>query len=222
MKLSHFIDHTLLKPEATEKDIEKLCGEAAQFGFYTVCIQPSWVASARGFLAQQSVKIATVVGFPLGANTTFIKMREAEEAIENGADEIDMVIHIGKLKEENYSYIAQEIRGLKEIAHNQILKVIVETCLLTELEKVNICKLAIDSGADFIKTSTGFSTGGAKVEDVILFNSISNGKIRIKASGGITDSVTAVRMIEAGATRLGTSRSVSIVTGIPLTNTFNH
>lgn len=217
MKINNYIDHTNLKPETNQNDIEKLCNEAIKYDFFSVCINPCWINFAKSILVHKNIKICTVIGFPLGANTTYIKLKETEEALKNGADEIDMVINIGFLKSAKFKEVYNEIKEIKNICKNNILKVIVETCLLTQEEKINICKLVIDSGADIIKTSTGFNKSGADINDIILFNNISNGRIGIKASGGIKDYNTALSMINAGATRIGTSNSILIVES-PLNN----
>lgn len=210
-KLAKYIDHTLLKPEAEENEIVKLCQEAAEFEFASVCVNPCNVLLAAKLLKDSQVRVCTVIGFPLGANTTAVKVFEATDALKNGATEIDMVINIGKLKEKNYSYVGEEIWKLAEAVKGKgLLKVIVETCLLTDDEIVKISEIVRDSGADFIKTSTGFSKAGAKVEHIRLMKSVLGDSIGIKASGGIRDYETAMAMIEAGATRIGASASVKI------------
>lgn len=210
-KLAKYIDHTLLKPEAEENEIVKLCQEAAEFEFASVCVNPCNVLLAAKLLKDSQVRVCTVIGFPLGANTTAVKVFEAMDALKNGATEIDMVINIGKLKEKNYSYVGEEIWKLAEAVKGKgLLKVIVETCLLTDDEIVKISEIVRDSGADFIKTSTGFSKAGAKVEHIRLMKSVLGDSIGIKASGGIRDYETAMAMIEAGATRIGASASVKI------------
>ncbi len=210
-KLAKYIDHTLLKPEAEENEIVKLCQEAAEFEFASVCVNPCNVLLAAKLLNDSQVRVCTVIGFPLGANTTAVKVFEATDALKNGATEIDMVINIGKLKEKNYSYVGEEIWKLAEAVKGKgLLKVIVETCLLTDDEIVKISEIVRDSGADFIKTSTGFSKAGAKVEHIRLMKSVLGDSIGIKASGGIRDYETAMAMIEAGATRIGASASVKI------------
>jgi deoxyribose-phosphate aldolase len=211
MEIEKYIDHTILKPEAAQKDVEKICREAIQYGFFAVCVNPCRVAFAANILRDSGVKLAAVVGFPLGANTTDAKLFETKKALSDGADEIDMVINIGRLKDGDTAFVQEEIKKLKAECGEKNLKVIVETCLLSEEEKKSVCHAVINGGADFIKTSTGFSTAGAQIEDVRLFASIAQGKIKIKASGGIGDYETAVKMIEAGANRLGTSRSIAIV-----------
>jgi len=210
--LEKYIDHTLLKPDATRDDIIKLCDEAKKYGFYSVCVNPYYVPLAKEELKDSDVKITTVIGFPLGANMTEVKVYEAKKAIEAGADEIDMVINIAALKNKEYSIIENEIVSiLNEIKGKAKLKVIIETCLLTEEEKIKMCEIALKTGVDFIKTSTGFSSGGATYEDVKLIKKVVGDKIGIKASGGIRTKEKAIKMIEEGATRLGTSSSLSII-----------
>ncbi|MGE3062019.1 MAG: deoxyribose-phosphate aldolase [bacterium] len=211
MKLNDFIDHTLLKAGATKDDIKRLCDEATAHNFYAVCVNPCWVMTVKTLLKGSSVKVASVVGFPLGANRMEVKVRETIIAIEDGADEIDMVINIGDFKGGNYESVLNEIIGIREASKGSLLKVIVETALLTREEKIKVAALVIQAKADFIKTSTGFSTGGAALEDVKLFKELSGGKIKIKASGGIRDLKTAEAMIKEGAARIGCSSSVSIM-----------
>lgn len=211
MNIAPYIDHTLLKPEATFKQIEQLCEEAKEYGFASVCVNPSWVEDCRIFLAGTEVKICTVVGFPLGAHKPEIKSYEAIKAIENGASEIDMVIDIGAIKSSFPARVEDDISLVRQSTTGSVLKVIIETCLLTDSEKETVCRFAKNKGADFVKTSTGFSTGGATVEDIILMRRIVGKDMGIKASGGIRDLKTAMAMIEAGATRLGCSASVAIV-----------
>ena len=203
MDIARFIDHTLLKPDATEEMIENLCNEAKKYNFYAVCINPYYVKLA---------KIATVIGFPLGANTGKIKALEAEESIKDGADELDMVINIAALKNKDYDKVKEDIEEVvKKAKGNALVKVIIETCLLTEDEKVRACNLSLEAGANFVKTSTGFNGKGATVEDIRLIKSVVGDKMKIKASGGIRDYETAIKMIEAGANRIGASSSVKIV-----------
>ncbi|HEY8363456.1 MAG TPA: deoxyribose-phosphate aldolase [Tissierellaceae bacterium] len=204
------IDHTLLKPDATSSMIESLCREAIENNFYAVCVNPCFVKFAKDLLKGSNVKVATVIGFPLGANTKEVKAFETEDAIKNGADEVDMVINIGALKNKDYDLVKEDIKSVVEAAKGKIVKVIIETCLLTDDEKKKACELALEAGAHFVKTSTGFSSGGATVEDVKLMKSVVGDKMGIKASGGIRDLETARKMIEAGATRLGTSSGVKI------------
>ena len=209
--IAQYIDHTNLKPEATEADIKRLCNEAKEFKFKSVCVNPCRVSLAKECLENTDVLVCTVIGFPLGANSINTKVFEAKDAIANGADEIDMVINIGFLKDHRDEEVLQEIKALKEACGSHILKVIVETCLLTEEEKVRICKIVTESGADFIKTSTGFSTGGATREDVKLFAENIGPNVRIKAAGGIASLEDAEDFLNLGASRLGTSRIVKIV-----------
>ena len=213
--LARYIDHTLLKPEASLKDIERLCAEARSYNFYAVCVNGSWVTQARHFLDGSDVKVATVVGFPLGATDSDTKRFETEAAIDNGAQEIDVVINIGRLKDGDDEYVLRELRDVVEAAAERPVKVIIETCLLTNAEKIRACRIVLDAGAQFVKTSTGFSTGGATVEDVKLLREIVGEKFGVKAAGGIRDTQTALSMIEAGATRLGTSSGVVIVRSKP-------
>ncbi len=205
------IDHTLLKPDATDSMIENLCKEAIEYNFCAVCVNPYFVKLAKDLLKDTDIKVATVIGFPLGASTKEVKAFETLDAIKNGADEIDMVINIGALKNKDYDLVKEDIRSVVEAAKGKaIVKVIIETCLLTEDEKKKACELSLEVGADFVKTSTGFSTGGATVEDVKLMKSVVGNEMGIKASGGIRDLETARRMVEAGATRLGASSGVKI------------
>lgn len=215
MKFNQYIDHTLLKPEATLGQIEKLCAEAREHEFFSVCINSYYVKKAVQFLSGSSVKVCTVVGFPLGASTMETKRFEAMKAIAEGAREIDMVINVSAIKSQDWQYVLDDMSSLAQVCHQQgaILKVILETCLLTQEEKIKACELAVKAGVDFVKTSTGFSTAGATIEDVKLMRSIV-GNMGVKASGGIRNAETARLMIEAGATRLGTSASVEIVKGL--------
>ncbi|MED3661518.1 deoxyribose-phosphate aldolase [Ureibacillus sp. FSL K6-8385] len=206
-----FIDHTLLKPDATKEQIKQLCEEAKKYGFASVCVNPYWVKYCKRFLEGANVKVCTVVGFPLGATTTETKVFETKQAIENGADEIDMVINIGLLKTRDYERVKEEIRQVVDAAAGRLVKVIIETCLLTEEEKVKACQLAVEAGAAFVKTSTGFSTAGATAEDVALMRKTVGEQIGVKASGGIRSFVDMKKMIEAGAERIGTSSGVKII-----------
>lgn len=208
MKINQYIDHTNLKADATFGQIKKLVDEAVENDFYSVCVNSSYVKFIRDY--NKDIKIAAVVGFPLGAMTKDAKVFEAKEAIRDGASEIDMVINIGRLKSEDYFYVEDEIRAIKEAIGENILKVIIETCLLTEDEKIKACKLALNAGADFVKTSTGFSTGGASVADIKLMKEAVEGKIKVKASGGIHTREEALALIEAGADRIGASKSIDI------------
>ena len=206
------IDHTLLKPEASEADIQKLCGEAVQFGFASVCVNPSWVKRASEFLKGSSVPVCTVIGFPLGATLSDVKAYEARRAIFNGAGEVDMVINIGALKSGDDCLVEDDIRAVADAAHenNVLCKVIIETALLTDDEKVRACLAAKNAGADFVKTSTGFSKGGATVGDVALMRRAVGSTLGVKASGGVKGIDDARAMFEAGATRIGASVGVKI------------
>ena len=206
------IDHTLLKPEASESDIRKLCDEAAQFGFASVCVNPGWVKTAAGFLRGTGVPVCTVIGFPLGATLSDVKAYEARRAIFNGAREVDMVINIGALKSGDDCLVEDDIRAVAEAAHeNDVLcKVIIETALLTDEEKVRACLAAKNAGADFVKTSTGFSKGGATVDDISLMRRTVGSALGVKASGGVKGIDDARAMFEAGATRIGASVGVKI------------
>lgn len=213
MKLNKLIDHTLLKPEATKTQIEKLCSEAKEYDFKSVCVNPYYVKYAKELLKESDVLVCTVIGFSQGQNTTAIKVAETKDAIQNGADEIDMVINIGALKSKDKDYVLNEIKEIRNACKGKTLKVIIETCLLTDEEKITACKLSKEAGADFVKTSTGFSTHGATVEDVKLMCETVGEDMGVKASGGIRDRDTALKMVEAGATRLGVSAGVEIVKG---------
>ena len=212
VNVAKMIDHTALKPETTKKQIETLCQEAIDYQFIAVCVNPTWVKTAYEYLKESNVKVATVIGFPLGANTTETKIFETKQAIEHGATEIDMVINIGDLKGQNNQAVKNDIQGVVEAAQGKaIVKVIIETCLLTDEEKIRACQLAVQAGADFVKTSTGFSSGGATEQDVALMRKTVGPNIGVKASGGIKDFKTANKMIEAGASRIGASAGVKIV-----------
>ena len=215
MELNRMIDHTILKPEATEAAVQKIIDEAKEYNFFSVCINPCWVAFASEQLADTDVAVCTVIGFPLGANTPEVKAYEAADAIKNGANEVDMVINIGALKSQQYDHVRQDIQGVVDAAKGKALvKVIIETALLTDEEKVKACELAKEVGADFVKTSTGFSTGGAKVADVRLMRETVGPDMGVKASGGVHNAEEALAMIEAGATRIGASTGVAIVSGV--------
>jgi len=209
MELNKYIDHTLLKPEASEEQVLKLCDEALEYGFYSVCVNSCHVPLAVDKLSGSDVKVATVAGFPLGAMSTASKVFEAREAVEAGASEIDMVINVGALKEGRYEYVLHEIAALVDMC--PCLKVIIETCLLTDEEIVKACELVVQAGADFVKTSTGFSTGGATAEAVSLMRQTVGDKAKIKASGGIRTLADAKKFIELGADRLGCSAGVQIM-----------
>lgn len=215
MNIAQYIDHTILKPEVTKKDIKKICDEAKEFNFFSVCVNGSNVRFVSEQLKDTDIKVTVVVGFPLGAMTTETKVFETNDAIENGANEVDMVMNIGALKEGNKDQVLKDIKSVVDIAGDRaIVKVIIETSLLTEEEKVLACQLAKQAGAHFVKTSTGFSTGGAMVEDIQLMRETVGPELGVKASGGVRDLKTAQDMIAAGATRLGASASVDIVKGV--------
>lgn len=212
MQYSKMIDHTLLKPDAREEQINKIIEEALKYEFASVCVNPTWVKLAADKLKNSKVAICTVIGFPLGAGTTNTKVFEAKDAIFNGADEIDMVINIGALKDKKDAFVENEISEVVNAARGKALvKVIIETCLLTEEEKVRACKLAVNGGADFVKTSTGFSTGGATTKDVKLMRKVVGEDTGVKASGGIHSKAEMNSMIEAGANRIGASAGVKIM-----------
>lgn len=213
MELNKYIDHTNLKQDMSEQDLIKLVDEAKEYDFFSICINPCWVKQASELLAGSNTKVCSVIGFPLGANTTNIKVLEAKEAIENGASEIDMVINVSKLKDKDYEYVYNEIKQIKEAIGNNVLKVIIEACLLTNEEKTIACQIIMKAGANFVKTSTGMSTGGATVEDVKLFKEVVGDATLIKAAGGVRTYEDAISMIEAGANRIGTSGGVKIVNG---------
>lgn len=213
MQLNKYIDHTLLKPEATPEDIKKLCEEAKEYGFYAVCVNSCYADLAAKCLRGTDVKVAAVVGFPLGAMSTDAKSFETSKAIIDGAEEIDMVINVGMLKAHEYDYVINDIKQVVRAAHEQraIVKVIIETALLTDEEKVNACLFAMEADADFVKTSTGFSGEGATERDVKIMKAVVRDEMGVKASGGIRDYETAKKMVEAGADRIGASKSVEIV-----------
>jgi deoxyribose-phosphate aldolase len=211
--LSSYIDHTLLKATATKNDIIQLCEEAKKYKFYAVCVNSSYVSLAKSKLKGTNVKVCSVVGFPLGAMSTQAKVAETKQAIKDGADEIDMVINIGLLKSKDFDAVWKDIEAVKNCLSHHILKVILETCYLEELEIIKASELAIQSGADFIKTSTGFGTSGATIHDVKLMKHIATNNAEVKASGGIKDFKTAIEYINLGVERLGTSSGIAIVTG---------
>lgn len=211
MGLNKYIDHTILKATASSADVQKLCAEAIEYEFYSVCVNGCYVADAKHLLQGTDVKVAAVVGFPLGAMTTAAKVFEAKEAVENGASEIDMVINVAKLKDGEFDYVENEIRLIKEAIGDNVLKVIIETCYLTDEEKVKACELSLVAKADFVKTSTGFGTGGATYEDVKLMKSVVGENAKVKASGGVRDKETAQKYVDLGAERLGTSSGIEIV-----------
>lgn len=212
---ARMIDHTLLKAEATKEQIEKLCAEAKQFNFASVCVNPTWVKRSSELLQGTDVLVCTVIGFPLGANTPAAKAFEAKDAIANGAKEVDMVINIGALKDQNYDLVQADIAAVVEAAKDSALvKVIIESCLLTDEEKVKACELAVAAGADYVKTSTGFSTGGATAEDIALMRKTVGPELGVKASGGVRSLEDMKKMVEAGATRIGASSGVAIMNGL--------
>lgn len=209
-KILSACDHTLLLQPATWEEIKGICDDAEKYRTASICIPPCYVKRAKEYVGDE-VKICTVIGFPNGNMTTASKVFETEDALQNGADEIDMVINIGMLKAKEYDYVLEEIKAVKSACKEHILKVIIETCLLTDEEKIKMCELVTESGADYIKTSTGFSTGGATFDDVALFAAHVGPKVKIKAAGGISSLEDAERFMELGASRLGTSRVVKIV-----------
>lgn len=212
MNIAKYIDHTLLKADATKQDIKKICDEAKEQGFYSVCVNGVNVAYAHSLLTGTDVKVAAVVGFPLGAMTTEAKVFETSDVIAKGAQEIDMVINVAALKEGNEAEVLKDIKAVVDAANGKaIVKVIIEACLLSQEEKIRACQLAKEAGAHFVKTSTGFSTGGATVEDIKLMRETVGPEMGVKGSGGVRDLKTALAIIEAGATRIGASASVSIV-----------
>ncbi|MEC0206170.1 deoxyribose-phosphate aldolase [Paenibacillus lautus] len=214
MNIAGMIDHTLLKADATQAEITKITEEAKKYEFASVCVNPTWVSYCAEQLADTNVKVCTVIGFPLGAATSAVKAFEAKDAIANGATEVDMVINIGALKDRNDELVLKDIQAVVDAAKDKALvKVIIETSLLTEEEKVRACKLSVQAGADFVKTSTGFSTGGATPEDVALMRKTVGENIGVKASGGVRSKEDMDRMIEAGATRIGASSGVKIMEG---------
>ncbi|MGT2960621.1 deoxyribose-phosphate aldolase [Streptococcus caballi] len=213
MTINRYIDHTLLKPESTQEQIDHLIAEAKKHNFASVCVNPTWVSYSAKQLADSDVNVCTVVGFPLGANTSAVKAFEAKDAIANGADEVDMVINIGRLKSGQYQEVQDDIKAVVDASGDKLVKVIIETCLLTKEEKIKACQLSVAAGADYVKTSTGFSTGGATVADVSLMRQTVGSNIGVKASGGARSLKDALAFVEAGATRIGTSSGVVIVNG---------
>lgn len=211
MKINQYIDHTLLKADAKKDEIKKIVDEANEYDFKSVCVNSSYVSFIRDM--DKDIRITSVIGFPLGAMTTKAKVFETKDAIKDGADEIDMVINVGRLKDKDYDFVLEDIREVKKACGDKILKVIIETCLLSDDEKIKVCELSKEAGADFVKTSTGFSTGGATEEDVALMRKTVGEKMGVKASGGIHSYEDAIKMINAGATRLGCSASIAIVEG---------
>ncbi len=210
MQIQDYIDHTLLKPTAIPSDIEKLCQEAKDYKFQAVCVNGCFTKFAKEQLKNSQVKLAVVVGFPLGAMSTESKVFEAKDSVANGADEIDMVINLGWLKSGKLELVEREISEIKKAIGNKVLKVIIETCYLTQDEKIKACELAVKAGADFVKTSTGFGEGGATLEDVKLMKKVVGNKAKIKASGGIKNRATALKYISLGVSRIGTSSGIAI------------
>lgn len=213
MKLNKYIDHTILKPETTQEQVEKILSEAKEYDFASVCVNPTWVSLAADSLKDSDVKVCTVIGFPLGANTSAVKAFETEDAIANGADEIDMVINVGALKAGNDALVLDDIKAVVDASGDKLVKVIIEACLLTNDEKVRACQLSKEAGADYVKTSTGFSTGGATVADVALMRKTVGPDMGVKASGGARSYEDAIAFIEAGASRIGASSGVAIMNG---------
>lgn len=215
MKFEKYFDHTILKPDASKEDVKKICEEALKYDFASVCVNQYNTKFVADMLKDSDVKVCTVVGFPLGAVSTAVKVFETKEAIKDGASEIDMVINIGALKDKEYDYVKNDIQAVKEACEDKaILKVIIETCLLTDEEKVKACELSVLAKADFVKTSTGFSKGGAKASDVKIMKDTVKDNVKVKASGGIHSYEEAQEMINAGADRLGTSATIAIVNGV--------
>lgn len=213
MKLNKFIDHTILKPETTQEQVEKILSEAKEYDFASVCVNPTWVSLAAESLKDTDVKVCTVIGFPLGANTSAVKAFETKDAIANGADEIDMVINVGALKAGNDALVLDDIKAVVDASGDKLVKVIIEACLLTDDEKVRACQLSKEAGADYVKTSTGFSSGGATVADVALMRKTVGPDMGVKASGGARSYEDAIAFIEAGASRIGASSGVAIMNG---------
>lgn len=208
-KIYQAVDHTLLLQDSTWEQIREICDDAVAYGTASVCIPPSFVKRAADYLGDR-MPVCTVIGFPNGYNTTAVKVFETEDAIKNGAAEIDMVINLGDLKDQNYEKVAEEIRAVKKACGSHVLKVIIETCLLTEEEKIQMCRIVTEAGADFIKTSTGFSKAGAVFEDIALFKQYVGPEVQMKAAGGISSFADAEKFMELGASRLGTSRIVKL------------
>ncbi len=214
MKLNKYIDHTLLKPEATEEQISNLCKEAIKYDFASVCVNPTHVKLCAKLLKESDVKVCTVIGFPLGANTSAVKAFETKDAIANGAQEVDMVINIGALKEKNYDLVKEDIKAVYDAANHTLVKVIFENCLLTKEEIVKACEICMEVGVDYVKTSTGFNKSGATFEDVKLMADTVKGKCKVKAAGGVRTYDDAIKMVnECHASRIGTSAGVTIVDG---------
>lgn len=214
MSIAKYIDHTILKPDTTKDAVIKVCKEAREHGFFSVCVNPYYVSLVNDQLSGSDVKVTSVIGFPLGASISEVKAFETSKAIADGADEIDMVINVSALKNKEYEFVLNDIKAVVDACKGKaLLKVIIETCLLTEEEKVKACELSVEAGADYVKTSTGFNTGGATVEDIALMRKVVGPDLGVKASGGVRTVADAEAVIGAGATRIGASSSVEIVTG---------
>ncbi|MGL4911773.1 MAG: deoxyribose-phosphate aldolase [Romboutsia sp.] len=213
-KIANMIDHTILKATATKEEVVKICDEAKEYGFFSVCVNPTQIELVKNELQGSDVKVCTVIGFPLGANTPEVKAFETKDAIAKGADEVDMVINIGALKDKNYDLVQRDIKAVVDAANKEALvKVIIETCYLTDEEKKIACELAVKAGTDYVKTSTGFGTGGSTPADINLMSTTVGQNIGVKASGGVRCEKDAVAVIDAGATRIGASASIAIVSG---------
>ena len=211
MNYNKMIDHTVLKADTPLETVKRICDEAMEYGFASVCINPCHVAYCADYLKDSDVNVCTVIGFPLGANTSATKAFETKDAIANGADEIDMVMNIGALKDKNYDLVRDDVKAVVEAASGTLVKVILETCLLTEEEIKKACELCVEAKADFVKTSTGFSTRGATIEDVKIMKAAVQGKAKVKAAGGVRTHEDMVKIVEAGADRIGTSAGCSLV-----------
>ncbi len=207
-------DHTILKADATEASVKKICDEAREYGFMSVCVNSYYTAYVAEQLKGSGVKVCSVIGFPLGQMSTAAKAAETSDVVANGADEVDMVLNVAALKDQKYDFVKEDIRTVKAACQGRLLKVILETCLLTKEEIVKACQLAEEAGADYVKTSTGFSTGGATAEDVALMRATVGDRLGVKASGGIRDTAAAEAMVAAGASRIGASATISIINGI--------
>lgn len=213
-KIANMIDHTILKAVATKEDVIKICNEAKEYGFFSVCINPTHIEFVKNELKGSDVKVCTVIGFPLGANTPEVKAFETKDAIAKGADEVDMVINVGALKDKNYDLVFKDIKAVVDAADKKALvKVIIETCYLSDDEKKIACELAVKAGTDFVKTSTGFGTGGSTPDDIKLMRETVGKNIGVKASGGVRNEKDAIAVIEAGTSRIGASASIAIVSG---------
>ena len=211
MNYNKMIDHTVLKADTPLETVKRICDEAMEYGFASVCINPCHVAYCADYLKDSDVNVCTVIGFPLGANTSAVKAFETKDAIANGADDIDMVMNIGALKDKNYDLVRDDVKAVVEAANGTLVKVILETCLLTEDEIKKACELCVEAKADYVKTSTGFSTRGATIEDVQIMKAAVQGKAKVKAAGGVRTHEDMVKIVEAGADRIGTSAGCSLV-----------